>query len=230
MKLSLGLLGLIWLSSAFGGEWVNANSRLKTSDPIPYVCSELVLANQTPIVIDTQQCINRGKFRVVEKFITDFEGNEIITLMRLKVVVGALECRSKLRKQFKTMVVDFTGEITVKEASWKVVSVTACKSKVDYRILEARPGHRNVKYISKARFDKLPKEVKENIKATDLSSELGDGYYDYLKTTYYLIVAESKVIGFLEKSRLQYRDTTDKITALVRYNVKGERLGEIEVY
>lgn len=230
MKLSIGLLGMLWLSTAFSGEWINTNSRLKTEDPIPYVCSELVLANQTPIVIDTQQCINRGKFRVVEKFITRFEGKEVTTLMRLKITVGALECRSKLRKLFKTMVVDFTGEITVKPAGWKVISVTDCKSEVDYRILEARPGHRNVKYISRARFEKLPEEVKANIKSTDLSSELGDGYYDYLKTTYYIIVAKSEIIGYLEKSRLQYQETTDKITALVRYNLKGERLGEVEVY
>lgn len=230
MKVILTLLGLFLISESFAGEWVNANSRLRANASIPYICSELVLANETPIVIDTQQCINKGRFRVVEKFITDFEGSEVITLMRVKVMVGALECRSKLRKEFKTMVVDFTGEITVKPAGWKVISVTDCKSEVDYRILRARPGQRNVKYMSKARFAKLPEQVQNNIKSTDLSGELGDGHYDYLSTRYYLIISEKEVIGFIERSRLQYRETPDQITALVRYNIAGERLGDVEVY
>ncbi len=226
----LGLLGILSLSTALAGEWRNTNSRLNSTDVKANICSELVLANETPIIIDTQQCINRGSFRAFEKFVTQFEGSSLTTLKRIKVVVGALQCQSKLRREFKTMVVDFTGEITVKPSGWKVISVSACKSEVDYRILRARPGHRNVKYISKRRFEQLPKLVQENIKLTNLSIELGDGYYDYLSTAYYLIVSKSEIVGYLEKSKLNYQETTDQITALVRYNLKGERIGEVEVY
>lgn len=229
MKLSIILLGMLWLSSAVSGEWIESYSRLKTSEPVLYICSELVLANNTPIVVDTQQCLNKGKFIVVEKFLTEHQNEKIITQLKLKVTVGDLECRSKLRKEFKTLMVGFDGEITEKKARWKVISVTACKSKYDYRVLAARPGHRNVKYMSNARFELLAESVKNNIKLTNLSIDLGDGYYDYLKTTYYLIIAKNEIIGYLEKSHLQYRDTEDQITALVHYNILGERLGDIEV-
>lgn len=226
----LGLLGILSLSTALAGEWQYTNSHLRSVNTKADICSELVLANETPIVIDTQQCINRGKFKAFKKFVTQFEGNSLTTLMRVKVIVGALECQSKIRREFKTMVVDFTGEITVKPAGWKVISVSECKSEVDYRILRARPGHRNVKYLSKKRFNLLSETLKENIKKTDLSIELGDGYYDYLSTAYYVIVSKNEVVGYLEKSKLNYQETNDQITALVRYNILGERIGEVEVY
>ena len=66
MKLSIILLGMLWLSSAVSGEWIDSYSRLKTSVPVLYICSELVLANDTPIVVDTQQCLNKGKFIVIQ--------------------------------------------------------------------------------------------------------------------------------------------------------------------
>ncbi|MFT6069708.1 MAG: hypothetical protein ACJAT2_001511 [Bacteriovoracaceae bacterium] len=226
----LGLLGVLSLSTAMAGQWSHTNARIHSVSTQADICSELVLANETPIIIDTQQCIKRGSFKAYERFVTEFEGNSLTTLMRVKVIVGALQCRSKLRREFKTMVVDFTGEITVKPAGWKVISVSECKSDVDYRILRARPGHRNVKYLSTSRFNLLKEEVKENIKKTDLSIELGDGYYDYLSTAYYIIVSKNEVVGYLEKSKLNYHETTDRITALVRYNIKGERIGEVEVY
>ena len=93
-----------------------------------------------------------------------------------------------------------------------------------------------IKKLTDQEWKALPKSVRENLSSVELDVELGDGYYSYVKTTYYKVLDKKmkKTIGYLESSTLSYTEAShpdeEEGEYVIRYDAKGQRVSEVGDY
>lgn len=226
-----GIFLLLFLLAAIQAEarWIEQTRTFQHIQAIPNICSEMMLANNTPLIVDTTRCLDQGLFNINSKYITEDNQKAIATLIKLNTSVGSLNCRAKIKRTFDHKFVNHHGEIQVKKAGWKVVYVNDCQGDYHPEALIARLEDANVKKLSHQEFLKLPEKTRANLRRSNLLSELGEDDYRYLETHYYKVENSSKaLIGIIEHSKLLQIDDNSNEWYLVRHNKHGDRLGEIE--
>lgn len=218
------------LSTAVQAGWVETNEELKNQFLIPKICSEVVVSNETERNFDSDECIESSTIKVSKKYITNHQGSTVVTLMRLAIDVLGVTCEGKLKKTFATTYVNHRGEVIHKPASWEVIYVDNCELRENQIVLQATLEESHVKYLSPSAFSRVNKKTRERIEEFDLEIEL-ESTLDYISTKYYRVMDPSntrKRMGYFEVSNVRDLDSNETFEVLVRYDLHGFRIGELE--
>ncbi|TNE98833.1 MAG: hypothetical protein EP326_09175 [Deltaproteobacteria bacterium] len=227
--IKLILLTFILIPKAFAG-WIDADEELKNTFLVPKICSEVVVSNETTRIFDSDQCIKESIISIFKKYITFNRGEKIVTLMRFNVDVLGISCEGKLKKTFATTYVNHRGEIVTKPAGWEIIYVDNCELRENQIVLQASLSDSHVKKVTKATFEKINKKAKERIKSLDLEVEL-ETPLEYISTQYYFVMDPNqprKRTGYMEVSKVQELESDSTYDVLVRYDLNGLRIGELE--
>ncbi len=83
--------------------------------------------------------------------------------------------------------------------------------------------------VKKIKGSSIPAIVRKEMANSELTVEMGDGYYSLIKEVYYKIVSEGQVVGYLLEATLQSTefDTPEVVTA--RFDRNGLRLNYDEL-
>lgn len=227
--IKLILMTFIALPTAFAG-WVDADEELKNTFLVPKICSEVVVSNETNRVFDSDQCIDDSIITVHKKYITQYRGDLVVTLMRINVDVFGINCEGKLKKTFATTYVNHRGEVIHKPASWDIIYVDNCELRENQIVLQAALKDSHVKKVSKSTFERINKKAKERIKGFDLEIALEEPL-EYLSTQYYFVMDPNrprKRAGYIEVSKITELESDSTYEVLIRYDLNGLRIGELE--
>lgn len=229
MMIKMILLTFMLIPTAYSG-WSDVNEELKNSRLIPKICSEVVVSNETNRIFDSDECINESIITVYKKYITNYRGNMLVTLMRINVDVLGINCEGKLKKTFATTYVNHRGEVVHKPAGWEVIYVDNCELRENQIVLQASLGDQYVKKVSQRTFERINKKAKQRIKEFDLEIAL-ETPLEYLDTQYYFVMDPNrprKRTGYLEVSKVRELESESIYDVLVRYDLNGLRIGELE--
>ena len=227
--IKLILMTFLTLPVAFAG-WVDADESLKNIFLVPKICSEVVVSNETNRLFDSDQCIDESIITVHKKFVTQYRGNNLVTLMRINVDVFGITCDGKLKKTFATTYVNHRGQIIQRPASWDIIYVDNCELRENQIVLQSSLDHHNVKRVSKRKFKRINRKAKERIKSFNLEIALEEPL-EYLSTQYYFVmdpIRSRKRAGFIELSKIKELETGLIYDVLIRYDLNGLRIGELE--
>ncbi len=219
----------ILIPSAFAG-WIDADEELKNTFLVPKICSEVVVSNETNRLFDSDQCIKESIITVHKKYIAHHRGEKVVTLMRFNVDVLGISCEGKIKKTFATTYVNHRGEVIFKPASWEIIYVDNCELRENQIVLQATLEDSHVKKVTKSTFEKINRKAKERIKGFDLEVEL-ETPLEYLSTQYYFVmdpVQNRKRTGYMEVSKIQELESEETYEVLIRYDLNGMRIGELE--
>ena len=93
-------------------------------------------------------------------------------------------------------------------------------------LVKAYPGEENTRLIEFT--DIKSAKVKKTFESVDLALEMGDGYYDVLKSAFYMVFTkDGKLAGFMEVALLSYTEDPDLYLVAAFVNSKGVRLGDV---
>lgn len=211
--------------------WLRTSIDLNDSKLESSICEEMVTFNYTDYVFDSYFCEENAKFSVRGIYKSSFHGKDYITKKKVLVTLSSLVCEADLKFILGGLAINYSGDVYRQKSKWYVDEVSNCKFESDKRVLKAEITDSNVKKIHKSTYNKLSNSIKNNLSATDLAFELGDGYYNYIKTDLYRVFDNSgKVIGFIEVSVLSYTEDDNIEEYYVRYNKKGERISAVGEY
>lgn len=70
--------------------------------------------------------------------------------------------------------------------------------------------------------------IQKILQNVDVAFEMGDGYYDVVSTKLFIVRNEPKVQGYIELYKLSFTEDPEYVFVVVRYDVKGQRVGELE--
>jgi hypothetical protein len=208
------------------------------------LCARIVAEYGSDLSIDADACTEKG-IVVTSKTVAAYKpsakapvqisdksgkpipsGTALITRLEVTAQIGATVCQATLERQFARLEVKGDGGIAFLHDSWDI-AVDSCDKKSSKSLKTARPGEPNVFKMSAAKFKTLKQSVRENIAAFDLGLELGDGYYDVVKSAYHVVLDPangSKVLGFIQEARVAYTEDNDESDYLVFYDEQGNYL------
>jgi hypothetical protein len=96
----------------------------------------------------------------------------------------------------------------------------------DDTLVKAYPGDNNTRPIELSAI--RSKAVRDALKDVDLAFEMGDGYYDTLKSALYMVFGtDGKVIGYMEAALLSYTEDDDLFLVAAFVNTSGIRIGDV---
>lgn len=229
LRATLLALGLLPFLTAQAG-WIETNEVLRQKSVKPKLCSELAVSNETDVSVDSETCLNEAQFLVLQKYITEHEGRNVITLMRLKIQVKNIQCDGKIKKVFGHYFVNHRGEVIYKKPGFEVTYVDNCELVTNIQVLNSSPEDDNVKRLKRSQYYKLPFKIRKNIESLDLSIEL-DREVDILNIKRFKVIDPALPelnLGYILVYTLEDLLSEEKFETLVRFDSMGNWIGEID--